>query len=309
MNDLIEPLSFINNEPIEPSFIIFMAILVFIAIFIALLTKDLPVFFLKILKLYGIKDNEHNIDNKLRLLKEEINNDILQKLSGKIDADLQESLKKHLDEKLDINIVETLGERVQAVSSDMALAKRLSNTVEQAYQRIAELNSGYHDIYQRFIISYRNVGLLFALLGVCVPSICLGFHIEHIIKNDISYLEKFTFLSYLPIMAFTFLCVSLAVIMFSLSAKAQEKVENYTKELNTLLMKATGARLLIETADKEQMIKVGEKFMDIERNFILKKGEHTIEQGNNENNISLFEKQNNMLINLIKDLGKSKKDG
>lgn len=253
-------------------------------------------------------NNEHTTDNKLRLFKEEINNDILQKLSGKIDKDLEESLKKHLDEKLDINIVETLGERVQAVSSDMALAKRLSNTVEQAYERIRQASSGYHNIYEKFLKSYRNWGMLFAIIGVVAPSYCLWFHIQHIINNDTSYLEKFTYSLYLPIIAFTFLCVSLAVIMFSLSAKAQEKIESYTKELNTLLMKTIGARLLIETADKEQMIKAGEKFMEVERNFVLKKGERTIEQGNNELNTSLSEKQYNMMMNFITAYQKSKKD-
>ncbi len=254
------------------------------------------------------KNNEHDIDNKFRLLKEEINSDILQKLSGKIDADLEVSLKKHLDEKLDMNIVETLGERVQSVSSDFALAKRLSNTVEHAYQRIAELNAGYHALYKNFLKMYSVFGMLLAFLGVSVPFLCLWFHIEHIIHNDIEFIKNFKYESYLPIITFTFLCISLAITMFSLSAKAQEKLESYTKELNTLLMKATGARLLIETADKKQMIKAGEKFMEIERNFVLKKGERTIEQGNNELNISLLEKQNNMITNLITALGKSKKD-
>lgn len=252
--------------------------------------------------------NEHDIDNKLRILKEEINSDILQKLSGKIDADLEVALKKHFDAKLDMNIIETLGERVQSVSSDFALAKRLSSTVEQAYERIARLNSGYHALYEKFLKSYRFFGILFALLGVGVPFLCLWFHIEHIINNDISYLEKFTYHIYLPIIPFTFLCVSLSIIMFSLSSKAQEKIESYTKELNTLLMKATGARLLIETTDKEQMIKAGEKFMDVERNFVLKKGERTIEQGNNELNLDFLEKQNNMMMSLITELRKSKKD-
>jgi len=227
---------------------------------------------------------ERSFDSKLETVRRDFDDKIekLSNLTPERQKELSSIFEQKVEEKLEGDLVQRVGEAVQEKTADYFLRTEAIRHIESGFNTARSKQGEYADIAKKNAKIFQWIGIGLAALGVWIAlSTCIRFvDSDKIPENSYEYLPF--------ILPPIFLCEVLAFIMFSMSSKALEKMQSFSKEYSTLDIKLAAMKSLILHGDEDQIVDASRYLTEMERNYILKKDEKTIEGEANQHNIAFI---------------------
>ena len=244
---------------------------------------------LYMLEKYSMRDKEAN-----NVLISEVKKIIesLQKQEVELTTTEKEKLLKIIEEKVETSVVEKIIETFQNKYSEIAFKdSKYKEIADDIYEMKARLNVEISKLTLRAnlnlaIGSATTIFAIFVLWFTVVNKMPEFSNIENIVSTLI---PRISLVIFIEIFAFFFL----KMYKSNLSDIKYYHNETTNCEFKILALKTT----FVKNAETE-IPKIIDRFTAVERNFILKKGESTVEIEKDK----LDKNTNNKLINLIKEL-------
>lgn len=227
---------------------------------------------------------ERSFDSKLETYRRDFDKKIekLSDLTPERQKELSSIFEQKVEKTLEGNLIEKVGKAVQEKTADYFLRQKSIEYIETGFSTAKVKQGEYADIAEKNAKIFQWIGIGLAALGVWIALSTLTHFVDGGPIPENSY-------EYLPfILPPIFLCEVLAFIMFSMSSKALEKMQSFSKEYSTLDIKSAAMKSLILHGDEDQIVDASRYLTEMERNYILKKDEKTIEGEANQHNIAFI---------------------
>ncbi|PMD97668.1 hypothetical protein BWI97_08650 [Siphonobacter sp. BAB-5405] len=215
--------------------------------------------------------NQPIIDEEQR---KALSQEIIYKIKGEIDDSFIESLKKHISEDL-INVKTKSYNRIYISLDEIKL--RIRNEI---YKLDRRANSNL------------AIGVIITMMALSL----LWFYTNNINLNNPDKISvAFSFLPRLSLVVFVEIFAYFFLRLYKISLN---DIKYYQNELTSVEMKLTALELAIAYGEKKDISNILNDFSKAERNFILKKGETTLDIEKSK----VDKENNNALIKSITDL-------
>lgn len=243
------------------------------------------------------KENPTNLDKRLRYLETKIEN-ILEKIEGNESEEIFTEGKSEVKDLLRTYIENRTNQEFLEVI-DEAYGERIIKD-----KRISELLEKYDDIafrvnYEINRLSRRaNLNLTIGAITTIFAAFFLGYTV---LNSELSFENLSAFLiHFLPRLSVVIFIEIFAFFFLKIYKSNLNDVKYYQNELTNIEFKVSSITTAFYIDNKDLVNKLTEKFSDVERNFILKKGETTSEIEKNKIDFENEIKLNSLIENIVK---------
>lgn len=220
-------------------------------------------------------------------------NKSVSKIRENADSLVSDRLQSLVEERFGENLVEKIGEQVANQAESFSSQKMLDNYLQATKSDSNARALQYANSSHKHAGTYRFFATLLAFFGVFVALwAILGYGqtatlgeslirtepmVEPVNRNfsDIVY-------RYAPLYLMVVLCEVLALILFRVSSKLSEQTRYFSNEATNNDLKFAAIKLAMHYGDPEDVVGIAISLQNTERNFILDKGQRTMEHLSNE---------------------------
>ena len=198
-------------------------------------------------------------------------------------AEVADIIKERVDEALGDNILDSISEYVSKKSTEIQNRNRLSSAISDGFLNIRIKLDEYSQKSEKSASKFLTFGLIFAILGVGAALYIFFNFFFGIEAHSVSEFPLEKIIYHLPFsIPLIILCEILALIMFRYHSRSLEQMRQFVNESNTLTLKQIGVEIALRQVESKDLQAFAHDLLKSERNFILKKGEKTIETAHNE---------------------------
>ena len=219
----------------------------------------------------------------------------VQKASERISTTLDDRISKRVEDKVDNTIgddvVTLVGKRVAKSAEEYAwrlqMREDLTDRFNTSRNRIDELATKA----ERAAYVFRWIGIVLALTGLALAG---WKFVSFLLAGSVGISAeqwKIALVSHatttLPVVL---LAEALALIMFRYQSRSLEQMRYFANEVTTLSLRFAAALIIAQQGTKKDIVEFAKEMARQERNFILKKGEATLETVQNAGEDALVQK-------------------
>lgn len=193
-------------------------------------------------------------------------------IEGRIETQLGERIDRQIEDGVLQKISHTLAQRATDYAWRHALKQNTSDRYNIARNRIDELAQKA----ERSATFFRWMGVILALAGFGI-AVAKWVHYWNsgLLDQPLDNTPLWAHLAATGTVVI--LSEVLALIMFRYHSRSLEQMRSFANEVSTLNLRFAAALMVVEIGSKKDVMTLAQELGRVERNFVLKKGEHTLE--------------------------------